>query len=146
MVKCITRILQVPIQNLLFYTVWLIIIIHFFTYFGYYNFSNLTSDEIKTVLYKAINPKLKLDNEKLEECKYEILNNPESLNTWEVPKKFNNFSAEGIENGSFCPKTCRPLFSVALLVTYRNRQKQLDVFVPYMHQFLREQNIHYKYV
>ncbi|KAL4720944.1 hypothetical protein ACJJTC_002836 [Scirpophaga incertulas] len=55
-----------------------------------------------------------------------------------------DFSANSIANGSYAPTDCNPMFSVAILVTYRNRQKHLDTFLPYMHNFLRKQKIHYK--
>ncbi|KOB72266.1 Beta-1,4-galactosyltransferase, partial [Operophtera brumata] len=57
----------------------------------------------------------------------------------------NDFSPTGITNGSYVPECHHPAFSVAILVTHRNRQKQLDIFMPYMHIFLRKQNIHYKH-
>lgn len=144
MLKCVTRILQVSIRKLLFYAVWLIIIINFFTFFGHTNYSNITRDELVTVLHKAINPNLKVDSQTV--CRYDFIRSTRTLNALDVPKTFDNFSAEGIINGSYYPRNCRPLFSVAVLVTYRNRQKQLDIFVPYIHNFLRKQNIHYKFL
>ncbi|KAJ8727820.1 hypothetical protein PYW08_016205 [Mythimna loreyi] len=62
----------------------------------------------------------------------------------EVYKQIINFPKRGILHGGFVPKHCNPMFSVAIVVNYRDRQKQLDVFLPYMHNFLRKQNLHYR--
>ncbi|KAJ8726464.1 hypothetical protein PYW07_001162 [Mythimna separata] len=52
--------------------------------------------------------------------------------------------SNGLVNGSYTPEHCNALFSVAILVAYKNRQSQLDIFLPYIHNFLRKQNIHYR--
>ncbi|RVE48908.1 hypothetical protein evm_006478 [Chilo suppressalis] len=95
-------------------------------------------------LHKEISSNLVLKKNK-PDCHYDdILQSTESIENWQVPKKYDDFSANGISNGSFTPDECNPMFSVAILVTYRNRQNQLDIFLPYMHNFLRKQKIHYK--
>lgn len=46
--------------------------------------------------------------------------------------------------GEWWPTTCAPAFSTAVLVVYRNREKQLNAFLTYIHNFLRKQMIHYR--
>lgn len=46
--------------------------------------------------------------------------------------------------GEFRPADCRPLFSTAIIVPYRARERQLDAFLQYMHNFLRRQRLHYR--
>ncbi|XP_049872882.1 beta-1,4-N-acetylgalactosaminyltransferase bre-4-like [Pectinophora gossypiella] len=63
--------------------------------------------------------------------------------TWGSPKVV-NISTDKLINGSYAPKYCRPAFSVAILVPYRNRKEHLNIFLPNIHNFLKMQNIHYK--
>lgn len=143
MPKCLTKILHIRLTKLLFIILWVYAIISFFTFYGKYNYPSIKRDELKTILHKALNTNLLLTTS-LVECKYDFIKSINSINAWEVPKKYDNFSAVEITDGSYYPKNCKPLFSVAILVTYRNRQSQLDIFIPYIHNFLRKQNIHYK--
>lgn len=46
--------------------------------------------------------------------------------------------------GEYVPKNCRPNFSVAVIVPYRNRETHLEVFQRFFHNYLRRQQIHYK--
>lgn len=48
------------------------------------------------------------------------------------------------EGGEFYPEDCSSSFSTAIIVPYRQREKQLSLFLIYMHNFLRKQNIHYR--
>lgn len=126
------------------YILGLITVIQFFVAHGEYNYRHTPREELYGELYAQVNPKL-VPKKGKPNCKYEdILQSTKTINPWEVPKKFDDFSVKGLVNGSYVPEDCNPLFSVAVLVTYRNRQSQLDVFLPYIHNFLRKQNIHYK--
>lgn len=49
-----------------------------------------------------------------------------------------------LQSGQYLPRHCRPQFSSAVLVPHRNREKQLEVFIPYLHNFLMRQEIHYR--
>ncbi|XP_075973100.1 beta-1,4-N-acetylgalactosaminyltransferase bre-4-like isoform X2 [Anticarsia gemmatalis] len=138
------RLLQLRVSTVITVILCLITVIQFFAAYGKYNYSHLPAEVIETQLFKQITPKLPLSKSK-PDCKYDqILSNKESLNPWDIPKKFDSFNANGVMNGTYMPEHCNPMFSVAILVTYRNRQKQLDIFLPYMHDFLRKQNLHYK--
>lgn len=46
--------------------------------------------------------------------------------------------------GEFVPPNCKPSFSTAIIVPYRDRDKQLKDFLTYIHLFLGKQNIHYR--
>ncbi|XP_028156546.1 beta-1,4-N-acetylgalactosaminyltransferase bre-4-like [Ostrinia nubilalis] len=48
------------------------------------------------------------------------------------------------EGGEFSPSDCKPKFSTAVIVPYRDRAEQLRGFLVYMHMFLRRQSIHYR--
>ncbi|XP_063361793.1 beta-1,4-galactosyltransferase 2-like [Cydia amplana] len=121
----------------------LAVTINFFCSYGIYNYPHVSGDAIDSVLYKeAISTVLKNDR---PNCTYEdVLKSAHTIHTWHVRKSYDDFDDKGIEHGTFSPEHCNPLFSVAILVTYRNMQKQLDIFLPYIHNFLRKQNIHYK--
>lgn len=146
MPKCLSiqKLLQVRLSTYLCISLCVVAIIQFFAAYGYYRYDYLAQNSLNDCLYIHRNPKL-IVKDSLPDCKYEeILQDTNSIRTWEVPKKFSEFLPTGISNGSYSPESCKPLFSVAILVTYRNRQSQLDIFIPYIHNFLRKQNIHYK--
>lgn len=46
--------------------------------------------------------------------------------------------------GEYFPSSCTSKFQTAIIVPYRDRQQQLDVFLHYMHGFLQRQLIHYR--
>ncbi|XP_023945843.2 beta-1,4-N-acetylgalactosaminyltransferase bre-4 [Bicyclus anynana] len=121
----------------------LISIVQFFFTFGEFKYEHIPVERVNDYLYKHVNPNLKLVNTKAE-CKYDDILHHTQLTQVREMKKMLNFTPKGIMNGSFAPEECNPAMSVAILVTYRNRQSQLDVFIPYIHTFLRKQNIHYK--
>ncbi|CAH0578950.1 unnamed protein product [Chrysodeixis includens] len=138
------RILQLRVITCIFCILCVDALIHFVIKYGVYNYPHLPAEVLETQLFKQTTPNLVLQTNK-PDCTYEgVLNNPMSLHNWEVPKRFDDFSAKDLVNGSYVPAHCNPKFSVAILVTYRNRQSQLDIFLPYMHNFLRKQDIHYK--
>lgn len=142
-VVLVSRMLQLPAVACVGFAVALLTIVYFY-FCGSYNYTHISREFVPNELYKQINPKLALSKTK-PECDYKsILDSRKTINNWEVPSKYDDFSVSGLVNGSFVPVQCNPLLSIAVIVTYRNRQKQLDVFLPYMHNFLRKQNIHYK--
>ncbi|KAK7792818.1 hypothetical protein R5R35_005999 [Gryllus longicercus] len=46
--------------------------------------------------------------------------------------------------GTWKPSNCVSRFDVAIVVPYRNRQTQLEIFLLYMHSFLQKQMINYR--
>lgn len=46
--------------------------------------------------------------------------------------------------GEYTPKNCRPRYSVAILVPYRNREHHLEVFLNFFHNYLQHQQLHYR--
>ncbi|XP_061713784.1 beta-1,4-galactosyltransferase 2-like [Cydia pomonella] len=121
----------------------LAVTVNLFSCYGTYNYQHVSGEAIHSVLYKEVISAIL--NKDRANCTYDdVLQSTHTIHTWDARKTYVDFDAKGIEKGTFTPEHCNPLFSVAILVTYRNRQKQLDIFLPYMHNFLRRQNIHYK--
>ncbi|XP_030036702.2 beta-1,4-N-acetylgalactosaminyltransferase bre-4-like isoform X2 [Manduca sexta] len=48
------------------------------------------------------------------------------------------------EGGEYAPQECKPKYSTAIIVPYRDRAEQLRGFLVYMHTFFRRQRIHYR--
>ncbi|KAJ8729323.1 hypothetical protein PYW08_000904 [Mythimna loreyi] len=116
----------------------------FFWKYCTYGYPHLPAEILETFLYKQRSSKLVLHQSK-PYCIYdEILNNTDYLSIKEVTRNVHDFSANGLVNGSYAPEHCNALFSVAIIVPFKNRHRQLDVFLPYIHNFLRKQNIHYR--
>lgn len=46
--------------------------------------------------------------------------------------------------GEYIPKDCRPKYSVAIIVPYRNREHHLEVFLNFFHNYLQQQQLHYR--
>ncbi|XP_013188218.1 beta-1,4-N-acetylgalactosaminyltransferase bre-4 [Amyelois transitella] len=141
------RLLHLRISTYAVVVLSLIAVERLFTSCSIYDYNSVPREQLTDAIYTATVP---LTKAKLSQphCPYDhILQDKNRIQNWEVPrssKEIGNFSAQGIVDGSFMPENCQPMFSVAILVTYRNRQRHLDVFLPYMHNFLRKQNIHYK--
>ncbi|KAH0541205.1 beta-1,4-galactosyltransferase 1-like [Cotesia glomerata] len=49
-----------------------------------------------------------------------------------------------LPGGQWKPLNCHPLFNVAIILPYRNRKQQLDIFMNYIHPFLQQQNLDYR--
>ncbi|XP_014205395.1 beta-1,4-galactosyltransferase 1 [Copidosoma floridanum] len=49
-----------------------------------------------------------------------------------------------LPGGQWRPQRCQPLFNVAIILPYRNRQIQLLIFLNYIHPFLQLQNLDYR--
>ncbi|XP_050671166.1 beta-1,4-N-acetylgalactosaminyltransferase bre-4-like [Leptidea sinapis] len=111
--------------------------------YGSYNYKCISKEDIGKYLYMYLNPKVvkRLDK---PACDYEMVYKQVHKDDWSIIEQSNQFDPSGIVNGSFVPEDCNPQLSIAILVTYRNRQSQLDIFIPFIHNFLRRQKIHYK--
>ncbi|XP_011196930.1 beta-1,4-N-acetylgalactosaminyltransferase bre-4 [Zeugodacus cucurbitae] len=51
---------------------------------------------------------------------------------------------EILPGGEYFPEDCSARFSTAIIVPYRKREEQLHAFLVYMHNYLRQQRIHYR--
>lgn len=51
---------------------------------------------------------------------------------------------EILPGGEYFPEDCSARFSTAIIVPYRKREEQLHTFLIYMHNYLRQQRIHYR--
>lgn len=49
-----------------------------------------------------------------------------------------------LPGGQWKPQNCRSMFNVAIILPYRNRKKQLNIFMNYIHPFLQGQNLDYR--
>lgn len=78
-------------------------------------------------------------------CTYRnvILNN-EEIPVSNITK--NSYFVQPLPGGEYIPRHCTPLIKTAVIIPYRNRTEQLNVFVKYMHKFLQNQNIHYRLI
>lgn len=143
MAKLASRLLQVRISVLLLFLLALWTVPYLLSHYGTSWYTHIPRDQIEAMLYTKLNPTLVV-NPALPECKYDLTGPSKSLHMNAIPTQFDKFLPTGIVNGSYWPQYCRPAFSVALVVPYRNRQEHLERFLPYMHDFLRKQHIHYK--
>ncbi|XP_026324992.1 beta-1,4-galactosyltransferase 6-like [Hyposmocoma kahamanoa] len=126
-------------------SILLLTFLHFFLCSSY-NYPYMSRAFVLDDLYKKVNPQLELSKSK-PQCDYSrVLASRKSFSGWEVHtfQNYNDLSLDGLVNGSFAPAHCNPLVSVAVIVSYRSREEQRNIFLPYMHNFLRKQNIHYK--
>lgn len=99
------------------------------------------SNIVKEIVLNSPQP----SSDSLKYCRYEdiILNN-EVFAANDILKPYDFLQPS--PGGWFVPKHCKPLIKTAVIVPYRNRSTQLQVFVNYMHQFLQHQNIHYRII
>ncbi|CAG9760610.1 unnamed protein product [Ceutorhynchus assimilis] len=78
-------------------------------------------------------------------CTYEdIVSSSHVIQVSDITKQQNYIAP--LFGGEFIPKHCVPLIKTAIVVPYRNRTEQLNIFVNYMHKFLQQQQIHYKLI
>ncbi|XP_033220049.1 beta-1,4-galactosyltransferase 1-like [Belonocnema kinseyi] len=49
-----------------------------------------------------------------------------------------------LPGGQWKPVNCHPLFNIAIILPYRNRQTQLSIFMNFIHPFLQSQNLDYR--
>ncbi|XP_059056917.1 beta-1,4-N-acetylgalactosaminyltransferase bre-4-like [Achroia grisella] len=139
-----SRILHLRICCFVMLILCLIGIVQMFASYGKYDYPHTARVDLSDKLFTGVTPFV-TPKKSVPDCTYDkVLENKKSYHPSEVARKHDNFSPKGIMNGSYTPEECNPLFSVAVLVTYRKRQNQLDTFVPYMHDWLRKQHLHYK--
>ncbi|CAD6996219.1 beta-1,4-N-acetylgalactosaminyltransferase bre-4 [Ceratitis capitata] len=82
--------------------------------------------------------------QRLPPCEYnDILAN--NVNTYRTQFREHVLRGEEIlPGGEYFPEDCSARFSTAIIVPYRKREEQLHAFLIYMHNYLRQQRIHYR--
>lgn len=85
-----------------------------------------------------------LTNDSLELCDYKAIVADNEY--FYVPENFKIIHCpEAISaGGEYFPLECQAKYKTAIIVPYRNRESQLEKFLIYMHNYLRQQNIHYR--
>ena len=53
------------------------------------------------------------------------------------------FMNDSITGGRWKPRTCAARHKIAIIVPYRNRERELGIFLRHMHPFLQRQQVHY---
>ncbi|KAJ8729325.1 hypothetical protein PYW08_000906 [Mythimna loreyi] len=144
-VKFITTVLSWVSQSRVISIIFFFLSIHACWVYRYHcslnNYQHIAAQHVEAHLYKQRSSKLVLHKSK-PDCNYdEILKSNYSQPVWEATR---NFSANGLVNGSYAPEHCNALFSVAIIVPFKNRHRHLDIFLPHIHNFLMKQNIHYR--
>ncbi|XP_037034149.1 beta-1,4-galactosyltransferase 1 isoform X2 [Bradysia coprophila] len=106
------------------------------------HYEYLTSDQIFDNLVQRTTRNVTLSQQM--ECDYSdiIMDNTYMYKTSYQSEIFD--SSEIQLGGVYQPERCKPLFSTAIIVPYRQREKQLQAFLIYMHNYLRKQNINYR--
>ncbi|CAG9840993.1 unnamed protein product [Diabrotica balteata] len=82
-------------------------------------------------------------NYDLKNCSYENIlrdNNEVDISTITEEKHF----LKPLSGGEYIPNDCTPLEKSAIIVPYRDRTYQLNIFVNYMHWYLQHQQLHYR--
>ncbi|XP_045462996.1 beta-1,4-galactosyltransferase 1 isoform X3 [Harmonia axyridis] len=85
-----------------------------------------------------------IQNNNLKNCTYEtVLFDPNNkIQIKEVIQQ--RVYSEPTSGGEYIPKDCKPSISSAIIVPYRNREEQLEIFLHFIHHFLQRQKIHYR--
>lgn len=106
------------------------------------HYEYIEKDKIYDELVPGITRNISL--QRLGECEYKDIIEENQYFYIEQYKQqiFNN---EEIRiGGEYYPDDCRPKFSSAIIIPYRQREEQLQKFLIYMHNYLRKQRIHYR--
>lgn len=105
--------------------------------------SYVPDDQVLSLLLYESTPSVDRLTE-LPECDYhKIISENEYF--YETIFQMNVSNLNDIKSGGeFIPSHCRPKFSTAIIIPYRNREIQLKRFITYIHHFLRRQHIHYR--
>lgn len=127
------------------YGVITILIFIIFSHPGLYGRSSyefIEKHNILKYLHEEVN--VNLTSNAFTNCDYhDIINDETTLS----PNLIEGDLVEGHgirDGGEYIPQDCRPKFSTAIIVPYRDRAEQLRGFLVYMHTFFRRQRIHYR--
>lgn len=109
-----------------------------------FSYPCVSDDQIMSVLLHKTTPSVENLTDLRPACDYRKLVY-ENDNFYESIFYLNVSNFDGIQSGGeFTPSHCKPEFSTAIIIPYRNRITQLNRFIAYIHHFLRQQHIHYR--
>lgn len=112
-------------------------------YNAIYSYPCVPDDQILTVLLRRTTPSVEHLAD-LTACDYQKTVSENDF-FYESVFYMNASNFDGIQSGGeFKPSHCKPEFSTAIIIPYRNRITQLNRFITYIHHFLRQQHIHYR--
>lgn len=105
-------------------------------------YESIPADQIASVLVPRTTTNISMQRNPL--CSYnDILS--ENQYMYKKPYTIDVIHNTEIQlGGEYFPKDCTAQFSTAIVVIYRQRERQLNQFLIYMHNFLRKQKIHYR--
>lgn len=104
----------------------------------------IASKDIYNHLVPRLTPNQTLQSSDVTDCEYRVLI-AENQYLYREPYISTLLDGSDIKlGGEYSPTKCAPKFSVAIIVVYRQREKQLKAFLTYIHNFLRKQQIHYR--
>ncbi|XP_054267828.1 beta-1,4-N-acetylgalactosaminyltransferase bre-4-like [Macrosteles quadrilineatus] len=110
----------------------------------------ISLDEIPDNLVPAVSSMKDIsDNTKLCDLMPIVINSSWPLSSLNVTDEYLETLAiqSNIKlGGLWKPSTCVSQHKVAIVVPYRDRQSQLDIFVAHMHPFLQFQHLHYQII
>lgn len=108
------------------------------------HYPHISSDEILEELVEKTTQNISQHWLAKLNCEYnEIID--ENRYMYREPYKSSLLDGSDIRlGGEYIPSKCGPKYSTAIIVVYRQREKQLQAFLIYIHNFLRKQQIHYR--
>lgn len=104
----------------------------------------IAANDIPDKLVQKLTPNETLQSADLIDCEYRELI---AENQYLYREPYINTLLDGSDikmGGEYSPTKCATKYSVAIIVVYRQREKQLKAFLTYIHNFLRKQQIHYR--
>ncbi|XP_037915119.1 beta-1,4-galactosyltransferase 6 [Hermetia illucens] len=87
---------------------------------------------------------LNISKLQLDECEYEDILEENPFMYKDVYTQRIHDTQEIRLGGEYYPGDCKPRYSAAIIIPYRQREQQLNKFLTYMHNYLRKQRIHYR--
>lgn len=113
--------------------------LHFATHYAY-----ISSDDMLDALVEKTTENVTKETNGKFDCEYSDLIRENKL-LYKEPYTESLIDGNDIRaGGEYIPPNCAPKFSTAIIVPYRNREKQLNQFLIYIHNYLRKQQIHYR--
>ncbi|KAJ2951457.1 hypothetical protein O0L34_g13609 [Tuta absoluta] len=108
----------------------------------HYSYDYITKDHIIENLHEEL--AANFTSSAVADCEYqEKVNDETSLSPSLVDGDLDE-NHKIKDGGEYAPDTCRPKYSTAIIVPYRDKAELLRGLLVYMHIFLRQQQIHYR--